>query len=80
MDITEAWEVLHKYYSKNDLESMYRRKKFDGSETDTNKKWEYNADLLMEKASSISDTEERRKLYAAADEFKRVVREAWCQR
>ena len=80
MDILDAWDVLHKYYPKTDLDSLYRRKKFDGSETDTNRKWGYNAELLREKAMRTRDLEEQSRLYAAAKAFERIAREAWEQR
>ena len=49
MDISEACEVLRKYYNQTEVDYFYRKKGFDGSEYDTNRKLEYNAELLRKK-------------------------------
>ena len=78
MDITEAYNILHKYYSKEDLRWMYNRKKFDGSEYDSYKKLDYNAELLREKAMRLPDKEEykeeRQRCYDAARVFEMEAR------
>ena len=45
---------------------MYRNKKYDGSETDTIRQHEYNAELLMKKVIETNNEEERTKLRSAA--------------
>lgn len=80
MDISEACEVLQKYYNQTELDYFYRKKGLAGSEYDTNRKLEYNAELLRKKAMAVSDSNERVRLYAAANEFERIAREAESQR
>ena len=41
MEIEKAYEVLYEYFSKGELQNMYREKGFDGSETDTIRKHKY---------------------------------------
>ena len=55
MNIEEAWEILHEYYSEEYLKSLYVQKKFDGSETDIIREHAYNAKLLSEKAAKSKD-------------------------
>ena len=43
MEIERAYEVLEQNYTKNELENLYRTKKFDNSETDTIRKHKYKA-------------------------------------
>ena len=63
MDITEAYGVLQKYYSQTNLQAFYAKKKFDGSETDSYKKLNYNAELLRDVARQKPDGEERKRCF-----------------
>ena len=80
MDIKEAYEVLEKYYPNDVLRTMYRKKKFDGSETDSIQKLGYNAELLMEKWASATSEEERHRISAAAEVFRNHRQKAHWQR
>lgn len=80
MEILDALDVLNKYYSHSELQSLYNLQKFDGSETDTNKKLRYNAKLLRDKALEVCEKHEQERIYAAAKEFERTAREADSQR
>lgn len=73
MDITEAYEVLGKYYSKQDLRFIYQQKKFDASETDSYKKLDYNAELLKKEAIRTSDKNEQRKCFDAVTAFEKAA-------
>lgn len=73
MEIEKAYEVLYEYFSKRELQNMYREKGFDGSETDTIRKHKYNEELLNEKARSVNDEEEQKKLRWAASAFRNLV-------
>lgn len=76
MEILEAYKILHEYYPENTLESLYREKKFDNSETDTIKKHEFHASLLGEKAFSIKhDAKEQKRLREAATAFRKLYNE-----
>lgn len=76
MEILEAYKILHEYYPENTLESLYREKKFDNSETDTIKKHEFHASLLGEKAFNIKhDAKEQKRLREAATAFRKLYNE-----
>lgn len=74
MEIEKAYEVLREYYSQTELDSLYRNKKFDGSESDTIKKHEYNANLLAKKARETKDEEKRQELWSAENTFLNLAR------
>ena len=78
MEITEAYEILEKYYNKEKLEDMYRSKGYDSSETDTIKKHEYNAKLLRDKERELN--KEQRRLSEAAQVFEDLSNNEWCNR
>ena len=75
MDISEAYEILHKYFPKPILQGLYRQKKFDGSGTDTVKKHKYHGELLNREARNIKNADEQSKVYAAAKEFEKLYDE-----
>ena len=76
MDIKEAYEVLNRYYPRDVLQKLYRKKKFDGSETDSIRELEYNAELLRDKCLSATNDGEKNRLCEAADAFKARHEEA----
>lgn len=78
MEIEEAFAVLREYYTDNEREYLYRNKKYDRSETDTIRQHEYNAELLMKKVIETNNEEERTKLRSAAETFKNLAMEEWC--
>jgi len=59
MDITEAYEVLDKYFPRWKLQQLYQHKKFDGSGTDTVKKHRFHGELLCQEARKIKDEDEK---------------------
>ena len=59
---------------------MYRNKKYDGSEKDTIRQHEYNAELLMKKVIETNNEEERTKLRSATATFKNLAMGEWCNR
>ena len=56
------------------------QKQYDGSETDTIRQHEYNAELLMKKVIETNNEEERTKLRSAAATFKNLAMGEWCNR
>ena len=64
----------------HEREYLYRNKKYDGSETDTIRQHEYNAELLMKKVIETNNEEERTKLRSAAATFKNLAMGEWCNR
>lgn len=69
MDILEAYDILYKYFSEDDLRTIYRIQNFDSSESDSIRKNEYNAKLLMDKERCIVDKKEKEKLRLASRVF-----------
>ena len=69
MDILEAYDILHKYFSEDDLRTIYRIQNFDSSESDSIRKNEYNAKLLKDKECCIIDKKEKEKLRLASRVF-----------
>ena len=69
MDISEAWDILHKHFSDSFLRDKYRAEGFDKSESDTIEELKYNGKLLRDKAMKITDSEEKDRLYKAAKAF-----------
>ena len=61
MESEEAYEILHKYYSEEMLDGVYRQKRLGSSETDTIRKCSICSDLLVTKATTITDEQERKK-------------------
>ena len=74
MEIERAYEVLEQNYTKNELENLYRTKKFDNSETDTIRKHKYNGELLRGKASNVQDDDKKQELLDAANCFEELAR------
>ena len=74
MNITEAYEVLHKHYPEYNLQYKYMNKNLDGSESDSYKKLDYNAELLRKIAMKEFDKKEQKKCYDAADVFESEAR------
>lgn len=77
MDITEAYEVLDKYFPRWKLQQLYQHKKFDGSGTDTVKKHRFHGELLSQEAIKIKDEDEKNRVYAAAKAFEKLYNEEW---
>ncbi len=78
MDIIKANEVLSRYYSQNDLNSIYRTEGFGGSETDTIRKHRFNGELLTKEARSEKDDVKKKELYDAAKAFEELAKkEEW---
>lgn len=75
MDILEAYDILHKYFSEDDLRTIYRIQNFDSSESDSIRKNEYNAKLLMDKECHTVDKKEKEKLRLAARAFLNLANE-----
>ena len=75
MDITEAYEVLDKYFPRWKLQQLYQHKKFDGSGTDTVKKHRFHGELLCQEARKIKDEDEKNRVYAAAKAFENLYNE-----
>lgn len=72
MDITEAYEVLEKYFPTWKLQQLYRQKKFDSSGTDTVKKHRFHGELLSQEARKIKDEDEKNRVNAAANAFEEL--------
>ena len=69
MDITEAYDILNKYYSEDMLKILYRDKKFDSSGTDTIEKYKFHAELLRKESRKVQDINEAKLLNSAAKIF-----------
>lgn len=74
MDISEAYKVLEEFFSKKDLDNLYKSQKFGHTEYDSDKKMEYNAKLLRDKALSVKDKNQYEKLIHAAKVFEEKYR------
>lgn len=72
MDITTAYEILHRYYSKDKLDNIYKTNRFDSSESDTIKKHRLNSELLLKLSDQIIDEKEIKDLIAASDTFENL--------
>lgn len=72
MDITKAYEILNRYYPKNQLQMLCQNKKFDGSETDSIRKLHYYAELLKQEAHKMKD-DGKVDLYSAAEVFESLA-------
>ena len=68
MDLTEAYEVLNKYFPERTLVELHRKKKFDDSISDSIEKLKFNASLLRKEARTRNDKKEAevRRMYEAA--------------
>lgn len=75
MDITKAYEILHKYYTEKQLIELYQSQNFDGSESDMIRTQRYNAELLRKKAKNVSDEQEKSEIYEAVNIFEEVGEE-----
>lgn len=77
MDITEAYNLLYKYYSYEKLNTLYKKKGFEGSETDTINKYKYNAELLRNVLPK-GNNDENRSISLAAELFDNLYeKEKW---
>lgn len=71
MSLDEARVVLYKYYTKEQLKEIYKRKDLDNSSTDTTKKlFLLPAELLRKEAiKSMRSEHERKECFQAAQIF-----------
>lgn len=75
MNITEAYNILHKIYNNSDLQLLYREKGFDNSESDTIRKHLFHAKLLKDKAVMPLYMAEQEQLLQAAKVFEELYEE-----
>ncbi len=66
MDITEAYEVLNKYFPERTLVKLHRKEKFDDSISDSIEKLKFNATLLRKEARNVKNEKEIKRMYEAA--------------
>lgn len=69
MDITEAYDVLHNYFSEEALRHIYRQEKFDGSISDSIEELKFNAKLLRQETHNVKDEKEIKRMREASKVF-----------
>ena len=69
MSIEKALEIIHRYYTEEELKAIRKKKKEYGSITDTNKKFLLYSDLLNKQAVKEGMMEQERKECLQAAKF-----------
>lgn len=74
MESKEAYDILNKQFSKEELNAERRRNKLDNSGTDTIKERLMWADLLRKKARTIVDEQQTKEILDAAKYFEELYK------